>query len=481
VVQYENVPSLSGSGTYTFQIVLYRDGVIRYYYRNMVSAGGGTVGIQGSPELGIGVVVDAPYVKNNLAVEFRPLTRDWLTVSPVSGTVNAGTSLPVQINLDAAALTAGTYRGNLLLSHNAPEPAGPVNLPVTLTVQGSAGGVRAEVWTGITGTALSALTSNPAYPRTPTTVSTLPAFEAPQNAGDNYGQRLRAYITPPTTGDYTFWIAGDDQCELRLSSDDHPGRAAAIARVSGWTGYRAWTANAEQRSAAIRLEAGRRYYIEALHKEGTGGDHVSVGWQGPGITGDAERPIPGLRLTPFDPAAWTGLDIGGPGRAGSHTVAGTGLTVTGGGADIWGTADQFRYVFRPLTGDGQITARVATLQNTNAWAKAGVMIRESTAANSRHALMAVSATSGVAFQRRATAGAQTLHTGAAGAAPRWVRVQRTGNLFTASVSADGSAWTQVGTETIAMGSAAWIGLAVTSHDNALLSTAAFESVTTPAP
>ena len=74
---------------------------------------------------------------------------------------------------------------------------------------------------------------------------------------------------------------------------------------------------------------------------------------------------------------------------------------------------------------------------------------------------------------------QTLHTGLAGAAPRWVRLRRTGNVFTSFVSTDGAAWTQIGSETIAMGAAVWAGLAVTSHNNAVLSTGVFESVSTP--
>jgi M6 family metalloprotease-like protein len=479
VVQYDNVPRNFGTGSYTFQIVLYKDGAIRCLYQNMTSADGGTIGIQNAVgDRGINVVTDAAYVKNNLAVEFKPVTRDWLAVSPASGTVNPGATQQVSVTLDAFGLATGLYKGGLVVTHNAPDQ-GNLNLPATLKVLGASGGVRREIWTGVGGTALSALLALPGYPKSPNVTGTLTSFEAPQNYGDNYGQRLRGYITAPTTGDYTFWIAGDDQCELRLSTDDHPGRAVLIAKVSGWSPYRGWTTAAEQKSALIRLDAGKRYYIEALHKEGAGGDHVSVGWQGPGITGDAERPIPGTRLTPFDPAAWIGLDIGGPGRAGSQTVSGNGASVTGSGADIWGTADQFRFVYKPMTGDGEITARLASVQNTDVWAKGGVMIRETLAADSRHALTAVSAASGLAFQRRIAPAAQSLHTGLAGAAPRWVRLRRAGNVFTSFVSTDGTAWTQVGAETIAMGAAAWVGLAVTSHNNASLSTDVFESITTP--
>jgi PA14 domain len=395
--------------------------------------------------------------------------------------VAAGASAALSIGFNAAGLAAGTYNAGITFTSNDYDQP-TLSLPAKLTVIGaSAGSLRREVWNGISGTQLTSLYASTAWPNGPGTVGTVSSFESPQNAGDNFGERLRGYITAPTTGDYTFWIAGDDQCELRLSTDAHPGRATVIAKVSASTAYRAWNTAAEQKSALIRLTAGTRYYIEARHKEGTGGDHLSVGWQGPGITGEAERPIPASRLTPFDPAAWTGADIGNPGSAGGQTGSGASLSITGGGADIWGTSDQFRFVYKPLTGDGEITARVVSVQNTDPWSKGGVMIRESLAADARHALMAVSSASGLAFQRRLATAGSTSHTGASGAAPRWVRVRRVGNAFTAFASADGTAWTQVGSDTLAMGTAVYIGLAVTSHNNAVTATDVFDNVSATAP
>jgi len=477
VVQWHQMPRLSGTGAYTFQIALYRTGMIGFYYKDMGPADGATVGIQDSARArGFSLVSDAPYVKSNFSVELRPASPDWLTVSPAGGTLAPGASTTLSVAFNAAGATAGTYRSNITLTHNAPEDD-ILALPAVLNVSGSAAGaLRREVWAGIAGTQLSALYASPAWPNSPGTVGSVSLFEAPRNAGDNYGQRLRGYITAPATGDYTFWIAGDDQSELRLSSDDHPGRAAVIARVSSYTPYRGWTTAAEQKSALIRLTAGKRYYIEARQKDGTGDDHLSVGWQGPGIAGDAERPIPGARLAPFDPAAWTGIDIGNPGLAGSHSLNGSSGSVTGGGADIWGVSDQFRFVYKPLTGDGEITARMVSVQNTDPWSKGGVMIRESLAPDSRHAFMSVSASSGLAFQRRLATAGQSSHTGAAGAAPRWVRIRRTGNVFTAFASVNGTAWTQVGSDTIAMGTATYLGLAVTSHNQGALATDAFENL-----
>jgi M6 family metalloprotease-like protein len=475
VFQYQEIQRQAGTGIYTFQIVIYKDGGIRFYYKDMGPSDGATIGMQNrTGDLGFSIAQEQAYVHNAMAVEIRPVTKDWLTVTPQAGTLAPKASATVTVGLDASGIAAGTFKGWLTLTHNAPHQT-PFTLPATLTVQGSSGGVRRELWSNIPGTQLTDLFNNAAYPKSPTATNIQPSFEGPRNAAENYGERLRGYITAPATGDYTFFISGDDNCELRLSTDDHPGRAVAIARVSTWTTYRNWTAFAEQKSAAIHLDAGKKYYIEAFHKEGLYDDNVSVGWQGPGITGDAERPIPGTRLTPFDPAAWTGKDIGSPGQAGTQTL-GAGISVDGGGADIWNTSDQFRFVYKPLVGDGEIVAKVASLENTNVWAKAGVMIRESLDANSRYAMAGVTPSSGMTFQRRLIAGAISYHSGFAGAPPRWVKITRVGNLFSGYASADGIAWSLIQNETIAMGASTWVGLAVSAHDNSTLATAAFESV-----
>jgi endoglucanase Acf2/uncharacterized protein YjdB len=177
------------------------------------------------------------------------------------------------------------------------------------------------------------------------------------------------------------------------------------------------------------------------------------------------------------PSPWTTADIGAVGVAGSASHSGSTFTANGSGADIWGTVDEFRFIHQPITGDVTITARVATLGNTDPWAKAGVMIREGTAANARHTFTAVTAGNGTAYQRRLTTGGESSHTaGPAGTAPYWVRLTRVGNVFTSLVSTNGTTWTQVGTETIALTSATQVGLAVTSHNDAVLNTATFDNV-----
>jgi uncharacterized protein GlcG (DUF336 family) len=108
---------------------------------------------------------------------------------------------------------------------------------------------------------------------------------------------MHGYIVPPVTGNYTFWIASDDGGELWLSADSSPANQKLIATVNGWTSSRAWTTEPNQQSAAIRLEAGRSYYIAALQKEGGGGDNLAVRWLRP--DGTDEGPIPAKYLLPF--------------------------------------------------------------------------------------------------------------------------------------------------------------------------------------
>lgn len=161
---------------------------------------------------------------------------------------------------------------------------------------GGTGLISSEYWVDITGTSVSDLTNNGNYPDTPSSTGVLTGFEIPINSMDNYGTRIRGYLHPPSSGDYTFWIASDDSGQLWLSSNDEPANASQIAYVDGWTNSREWTKFAEQESASLSLTAGQTYYIEALHKEGAGGDNLAVSWEGPGFS---QEVIDGSYLSPF--------------------------------------------------------------------------------------------------------------------------------------------------------------------------------------
>ena len=175
---------------------------------------------------------------------------------------------------------------------------------------------------------------------------------------------------------------------------------------------------------------------------------------------------------------------GNPASVGSFTEGPIGTyTMTASGSDIWNDADEFHYAYKTLTGVGSMVARVESVENTNSWAKAGVMIRESLDPGSIHATMVVTPAQGVSFQRRIIADAtSTSANSVAGdeVAPYWIKIERdiAGN-FTAYHSTNGSAWTMQGApENIQMGANVYIGLAVTSHDAAQTCQAVFTNVTT---
>ncbi len=161
------------------------------------------------------------------------------------------------------------------------------------------GSILLERYNGISGTTISKLTSASKYPSSPDFTATPTLFEAPSNIADNYGLRMRGYICPPTTGSYTFWIAGDDNVELWLSTNNSVNNKTRIAFHNSWTASRDWNKFSTQKSAAITLQAGTNYYIEALMKEGGGGDNLAVGWAKPGqATTSPSEVIPGTALIP---------------------------------------------------------------------------------------------------------------------------------------------------------------------------------------
>ncbi len=146
------------------------------------------------------------------------------------------------------------------------------------------GSVIYEYWLDIPGSSVADLIDQPEFPAYPTGTQVLLRFESPVRWADNYGARIYGYLYPEVTGDYTFWIASDNDGELYLSGDDDSYHAQKIAYVSGWTSPQEWDKQASQQSATVRLQTGGRYYIEALYKEQSGGDHVAVAWGGPGIS-----------------------------------------------------------------------------------------------------------------------------------------------------------------------------------------------------
>lgn len=232
---------------------------------------------------------------NTVSYQARlPLYQEWVKVEPADGMISSD---PVDVILTFDNRSASPGRRGAWINVYTNEPDiryHRVEFILNVlpdTVRG--GRVMHEVWKGITGRTVASIP----VAKTPSVIQELTSFESPSNVGDNYGSRTRGYLLVPDYGYHTFWIASNDDSELWLSSDENPENKQKIASVTGYTNPLQWEKYPTQRSVQIYLQANKRYYIEALHKEGVGTDHMAVGWQLE--DGTFERPIPGLRLAPY--------------------------------------------------------------------------------------------------------------------------------------------------------------------------------------
>ncbi len=181
------------------------------------------------------------------------------------------------------------------------------------------------------------------------------------------------------------------------------------------------------------------------------------------------------------PAPWESGDVGAPASAGVDTFDGQTFSVTGAGQQIGTTSDQFHYVYRQLTGDTDLIARVDSVSAGDPLASAGLMLRASLEPGSAYAFVGTTAGKTVVFSRRSSSGARAAETVPSNLqAPGWVRLARRGNVLTASWSTDGVTWTTIGTQTIAMPSTAYAGMAVSSRNPSLAATGRFTRVSATA-
>ena len=182
------------------------------------------------------------------------------------------------------------------------------------------------------------------------------------------------------------------------------------------------------------------------------------------------------------PISWSHADVGAVGIAGDATFSGGTYTVSGAGADIWGTADAFHYAYTPMNSGGFVEARVVNEANTNTFAKAGVMFRDSLDPGATDVILDAKPDGSVEFMTRSAAGGSTTFiAGMQTSFPVSLKLQRNyatvNSIFIAFVlDSESNTWQQIGSVEIPMGPTATAGLAVTSHDTSLLNTATFDMV-----
>lgn len=531
-------------------------------------------------------------------------------------------------------------------------------------------GIYRELWTNLSpapGNTLDALTNttyNPNWPNNPDANYTkiYNTFETEVNTGMNYyGQRLRTFVVPPVTGNYIFWISSDDSSELFVSSDETAFHEVLNAWVAGWTNPREWTREPNQQGTTVALEAGRRYYLEALMQQGQGGDNLAVRWEMP--DGSFEEPLsttslkgtvlipcdgvdlpPGIYQQPTNVTVvegttailtllatnrsaltyqWrtngvnikgaaaqkpfyvvsntslalnngqvytcaisnsasyvisagatltvlrdtvppvvtrisnlgatnvqvayskavellsatntanyvftNGLPVSGASLAADNMtvtlttsplvygsnytvvisgvrdrastpntiapnttiaftaqplasqdlgtplinssvtfVATNGLNLTGAGSDIGGYADQGSFQYQLLTGNFDISVRVAAFSSLDVWAKAGLMVRETLQPGSRFAAaLTTPAMNGSFFEWRDPTGSASLASGSfpANYPNTYLRLKRAGNIFTSFAGYDGLNWAQLGSATISLPAQLYFGIILSSHSS----------------
>jgi fibronectin type 3 domain-containing protein len=212
------------------------------------------------------------------------------------------------------------------------------------------------------------------------------------------------------------------------------------------------------------VSAGNTYYYRVV-ASGTGGDASPSNEVSATISSQA--------------GAYTSADIGNPAVSGATSTIndGTDYDVTGGGIDIWNSSDQFQFAYQQLAGDFDMKVQVNSLVGQDSGIMAGLMARESLAANAKNAYIKLRP-AGFRFTYRSSTGgtSSAAGSGAATAPNSWLRLVRSGTTFTGYGSTDGSNWTLIGSTTITMGSTLYFGMAVSGHSTTTNAVAQFRNL-----
>ncbi len=205
------------------------------------------------------------------------------------------------------------------------------------------------------------------------------------------------------------------------------------------------------------------------------------------VSGLAAATFTNVTATAVLPTGWAHADVGAVGTPGDVSFANGTYTVTGAGTDLWGTADAFHYAYRSLTGNGTVVGRLVSIATPAdaEWGMGAVMMRDGTGATARHVATIVTTQGKAKFRRRMTAGGTTLSDGPSGGTmppPRWLKLTRADDTFTASVSDDGVTWTMLGQpQTVALPATLQVGVMTLRHAGTGAAQAVFTNVSVISP
>jgi hypothetical protein len=226
--------------------------------------------------------------------------------------------------------------------------------PLKADVDGQPGLVSWEIWRDIPGDILPNLVQDARFPLQPTARQWRPRLESPYDVGEQFGARLRALLVPSRTGLHTFWLTGDNHSQLWLGTTERKFSKRLVGEVSAWVDPGQLDGQGSQRSRAIHLEKGQRYFIEVIYKEKTGQDHGAVYWQPPGSA--ERRLIEGANLAAFtaDPEDLDDDDLPDDWEK-RHGIATASFGLSGGGGDADGdgltNADEYSLGTDPTNAD----------------------------------------------------------------------------------------------------------------------------------
>jgi uncharacterized protein (DUF1800 family) len=232
--------------------------------------------------------VDGPAFSYQIQASARPTSYDASNLPP-GFAINPATGLITG---------TPTAPGEWTITLTATNAKGSGSAFLQLTVIETGGGITRELWNDLPGASVAQIPLASA----PDSTSLLASLQAPSDSGDAYGARIRGFLTAPASGDYRFFLRGDESAVFYLSDDEEPVNAWKRAEVASPSASADWTGAAS--SPLLRLEAGQRYYLEILHKEDTGSDHLALGWAKPGQPDDVpSEVVPGYVLTRFEDVA----------------------------------------------------------------------------------------------------------------------------------------------------------------------------------